>query len=269
MADVKTHERWLYEQFTDSLRDTLGTLANSKPRLQWSESTQVDASGSAEGLTLSHALKGIADGAIWVQAADESWKSLSKVVLEAAGIDDADAETTRSNYIEFLGQAVSGLCQALSARLKREITSQPSVAVPAGFSSGLRRIDLEIELGAARVQMTIAMTRPVLDSIEPQAPKPEASPAQEPPDGARALDLLYDVELPVSVSFGRAQLALKEIIKLTSGSIVELNRAISEPVEIIVNNCVIARGDVVVVEGNYGVRIQQVVSRQERLRTLT
>jgi flagellar motor switch protein FliN/FliY len=49
---------------------------------------------------------------------------------------------------------------------------------------------------------------------------------------------------------------------------VELNRAVSEPVEVIVNNCVIARGEVVVVEGNYGVRIQQIVSRQDRLRSV-
>ena len=45
------------------------------------------------------------------------------------------------------------------------------------------------------------------------------------------------------------------MLKLTSGSIVELNRAVLEPVEVIVNNCVIARGEVVVVDGNYGVRI--------------
>ena len=72
----------------------------------------------------------------------------------------------------------------------------------------------------------------------------------------------------MSVSFGRAQLPLKDVIKLTTGSIVELNRAVSEPVDVIVNNCVIARGEVVVVEGNFGVRIRQVISRQERLRTL-
>jgi flagellar motor switch protein FliN len=77
-----------------------------------------------------------------------------------------------------------------------------------------------------------------------------------------------DVELPVRVSFGRAQVPLKEVLKLTTGSIVELNRSVSEPVEIIVNNCVVARGEVVVVEGNFGVRIQEVVSRQDRLRVL-
>jgi flagellar motor switch protein FliN/FliY len=76
------------------------------------------------------------------------------------------------------------------------------------------------------------------------------------------------VELPVSVSFGRARVPLKDVLKLTSGSIVELNRSVSDPVEVIVNNCVIARGEVVVVDGNYGIRIQEILSRQERLRTL-
>lgn len=95
-------------------------------------------------------------------------------------------------------------------------------------------------------------------------PAAEASAAPNP----RTLELLMEVEMPVSVSFGRAQLPLKDVLKLTTGSIIELNRTVDEPVEIIVNNCVIARGEVVVVEGNYGVRIQQIVSRQERLRTL-
>jgi flagellar motor switch protein FliN/FliY len=85
----------------------------------------------------------------------------------------------------------------------------------------------------------------------------------------RNLDLLLDVELPISVSSGRAQLPLKDVIKLTTGSIVELNFSVSEPVDIIVNNCTIARGEVVVVEGNFGVRIKQVVSKQERLRSVT
>ncbi len=103
-----------------------------------------------------------------------------------------------------------------------------------------------------------------------QAPKsddnsPAAADARGYPKG---LDLLLDVELPVSVSFGRAELPIKDVIKLSTGSIVELNRSISEPVEIIVNNVVIARGEVVVVEGNFGVRIKQVISRKERLRTL-
>ena len=93
-------------------------------------------------------------------------------------------------------------------------------------------------------------------------------PSPAPSSDSRTFDLLLDVELPVSVSFGHAQLPLKDVLKLTTGSIVELSRAVVEPVDIVVNNCVIAKGEVVVVEGNFGVRIQHVVSRSERLRTL-
>jgi flagellar motor switch protein FliN/FliY len=82
------------------------------------------------------------------------------------------------------------------------------------------------------------------------------------------MEMLLDVELPVAVSFGRTHMALKEVIKLSTGSIIELNRTITEPVEVIVNNCVVARGEVVVIEGNYGVRIQQIVSRSERLKSI-
>ncbi|MEX2264746.1 MAG: flagellar motor switch protein FliN [Bryobacteraceae bacterium] len=88
------------------------------------------------------------------------------------------------------------------------------------------------------------------------------------PVGSKTLDLLMEVELPISISFGRTELLLRDVLKLNSGSIVELSRTISEPVDVVINNCVIARGDVVVVDGNYGVRINQIVSRRERLSTI-
>jgi flagellar motor switch protein FliN/FliY len=61
---------------------------------------------------------------------------------------------------------------------------------------------------------------------------------------------------------------LKDVIKLTTGSVVELNRNVSELVDIVVNNCVVARGDVVVVDGNFGVRIREVLSKEDRMRRL-
>lgn len=88
------------------------------------------------------------------------------------------------------------------------------------------------------------------------------------PDGGRSLDLLMDVELPVSVSFGKAQIPLKDALKLTSGSVVELDRSVGDLVDIVVNNCVIARGEVVVIENNFGVRVVEVASRQERVGSL-
>jgi flagellar motor switch protein FliN/FliY len=82
------------------------------------------------------------------------------------------------------------------------------------------------------------------------------------------MDLLLDVELAVSISFGKTELPMREVLKLTTGSIVELNRSIGDPVEVMINHCLIARGEVVVVEGNYGVRIQHIASRQDRMRSM-
>jgi flagellar motor switch protein FliN/FliY len=79
------------------------------------------------------------------------------------------------------------------------------------------------------------------------------------------MDVLREVHLPVSISFGSAQLPLRDVLKLAAGSIVELNRQPEESVDVIVNDRVIARGEVVVVDGNYAVRIQEIVSRQQRL----
>ena len=72
-----------------------------------------------------------------------------------------------------------------------------------------------------------------------------------------AMDLLLDVELPVSVSFGKTEIAMKDVLKLTTGQHCGINRGVNEPVEVLVNHCLIARGEVVVVEGNYGVRIHR------------
>jgi flagellar motor switch protein FliN len=91
--------------------------------------------------------------------------------------------------------------------------------------------------------------------------------ADETQKGSGTLELLLDLELPVSVSFGKTQMPLQQVLKWTTGSIVELESAVNEPVEVLVNNCVIARGEVVVVDGNYGVRVQQIVSRAQRLQT--
>jgi flagellar motor switch protein FliN/FliY len=125
---------------------------------------------------------------------------------------------------------------------------------------------LVLSLPDGELRISVGVEEQLLDSLVLEAPALPMIAAQG--SSSKTFELLLDVELPVSVSFGRAQVALKDVIKLTTGSIVELNRSIAEPVEVILNNCVIARGEVVVVEGNFGVRIQQVISRQERLRTL-
>jgi flagellar motor switch protein FliN/FliY len=86
--------------------------------------------------------------------------------------------------------------------------------------------------------------------------------------GKGNLDLLLDVELPIRVCFGESELQLKDVLRLGVGSVIELNRSINDPVTVIVNEKPIARGEVVMVDGSYGVRILEVESTAERIRSL-
>jgi flagellar motor switch protein FliN/FliY len=80
-----------------------------------------------------------------------------------------------------------------------------------------------------------------------------------------ALDLLLDIELPVTLRFGRTQMTLQEVTDLSTGSVIDFGQGEGEPVEVLVNGRVVARGEAVMVQGNYGVRISQIESRRERL----
>lgn len=82
------------------------------------------------------------------------------------------------------------------------------------------------------------------------------------------LDLLLDIPLKVTVELGRTKRSIKEILEMSSGSIIELDKLAGEPVDILVNNRLIANGEVVVIDENFGVRITDILSQTERIQNL-
>jgi flagellar motor switch protein FliN/FliY len=106
------------------------------------------------------------------------------------------------------------------------------------------------------------------------APAPPPSPMTQPVRMAPAnvdtgnLDLLMDIELPLMVRMGQTEMQLGDLLKLTPGSILELNRAADAPVELLVNSKLIAKGEVVVVDGNFAFRITEIESTDTRIRSL-
>ena len=235
-----------------------------------------------------------------------AWEKIGGETLKAAGVDERDTDSVRGTYLEILSQALSSVASEMGAVLSRNVSPVDGREIPyasAAYGQAIALVlngepvtlfagvdpllvaalkaadgtqkaaedkaaeDKAAEDKAAEDKAGAAFSAPPMADGTSQDQQ-ERSERQDLLDSSKTLDLLLDVELPVSVSFGRASVPLKDVLKLTSGSIVELNRGVTDPVELIVNNCVIARGEVVVVEGNYGVRIQQIISARERLRTL-
>lgn len=100
------------------------------------------------------------------------------------------------------------------------------------------------------------------DSGYQPAPRGGSSAAKE------NVEMLLDVELDVSIELGKSNLSIKRILELAPGSIVELDRMAGEPVDLLVNNKVVAKGEVVVVDESFGIRILSLVSPEERIKSL-
>jgi len=82
------------------------------------------------------------------------------------------------------------------------------------------------------------------------------------------LALLYDLQLPVSIELGRTSMLIRDILRLGRGSVVEFDKLVSEPVDVLVNGKKVAEGEVVVVDKHFGIRITTLVDPTDRLRNL-
>ncbi len=102
----------------------------------------------------------------------------------------------------------------------------------------------------------------LLQNDSTTGPKKTASPAQQ--DG-RGLDFLYDIPLQISVEVGRSKILLRDLLKMSEGYVIELDKLAGEPLDLYVNSRLIARGEAVMVGDKFGIRLTDVVSTSDRI----
>ena len=105
-------------------------------------------------------------------------------------------------------------------------------------------------------------------TVQPVAFGPLSSAGAAPDTTPRNLELLMDLEVPVSVEIGRAMVTLEQVVRLVPGAIVPLDKKAEEPVDLRVNGRLVARGEVVLVDDVYGLRITQIVDAAGRIASL-
>ena len=217
--------------------------------------------GMTGALLIGHALIGEAEG-------------------EALEFTPAHADAVGETMNQLFGAAAS----ALKPVLGRSVAFEPASLTVAEDSSGL---PAELGVGKERLWLVRAeatgpdgfraemslvvgpdLVREIAALVEEAG---SAAPAVEAPLPATApsgIDLILDVTLPVAVELGRSRMQIQDILKLAPGSIIELDKSAGDPVDILINDRPIAKGEVVVIDENFGVRLTSIVTTAERIRTL-
>ena len=114
----------------------------------------------------------------------------------------------------------------------------------------------------ARLEGKLISAEPTQEARQPSSEKSLSH------EEMKNIGLLLDVKLPVKVRIGHKRMLLRDIINMDIGSVIELAQLANEPLDILVDNKKIAEGEVVIVDGNFGVQITTIGSRKERLETL-
>ena len=95
-----------------------------------------------------------------------------------------------------------------------------------------------------------------------------AAPARAAPHQQREIDMVLDIPVQLTVELGRTRLAIKDLLQLAQGSVIELDAAAGQAMDVLVNGCLVAQGEVVVVNDKFGVRLTDVITPGERIRKL-
>jgi flagellar motor switch protein FliN/FliY len=261
MSEPLTSER-LFEAIAREMATAVAALLG--------ESTDVQAGPAAAELAWHARITagGELAGTIELGLSEADGRRISALIMGFEG-DDVPDEAVVDTLREICAQAVGALSQAPDFKgvsLSIDAVARDTCALrgdayvfalPGGVQPAIV-VTGDLTAGPAHDATPRAMAVPVAHSVAPAVTTTTGN----------NLDLLLDIELPLAVRFGQTEMTLSHLTRLGPGSVIDLHRSADEPVEVLVSGKVIARGEVVVVEGNYGVRVTEVVSTADRIRSL-
>ena len=193
-------------------------------------------------------------------SANQTLSDLAGETFAIANVDILAVEPDAAAFAEHLGQ---GAFQDITLPTSQDsLNTTVHLLVPDLLLQQLKR---KLGLGEAA---SVPAPSPASVAATMAAPPRQAPMASGPAPDSGNLDLLLDIQLPVVVRMGQTEMQMGELLKLTPGSILELNRSADAPVELLVNGKLIAKGEVVVVDGNFAFRITEIDTRAARIRSL-
>ena len=211
----------------------------------------------------------------------EGAKALGAILLGRPATPDTEFDDEEKDALgELFRQFAGAVAVALKMRLGDDVLIQFTGHDNPSWRVGMRQGISLVPPGGGKIELHFLADRALIESLikSVTAPSPAAEAASHAPEAPipsaggngsaslpRNLELLLDVELDVTLRFGGREMLLRDVLELNPGSVLELDRQITDPVELMVSDKVIAWGEVVIVDGNYGLRINRLLSPTQRM----
>jgi flagellar motor switch protein FliN len=260
-------ERVLLKALVEELAAVAAAMVGVEPHLEH------EVNDSSPVWSIPFGVKGSLEGRVVLAVPVADAARLTSLML---GFDEPPADDVVADSLREIAQQVAS---AATAKHGAEVTITVSETIASGPPAPADAEWTVINLGELLTHVaTWATLTPAETS--PSAPNLATPPPAELPSSVRSraagpgpvpgnLDLILDIELPLWVRFGETKMTMQALTKISPGATIDLDRTPEDPVDLMVNDTVIARGEVVVVAGNYGVRVTEVVSTTDRIRSMS
>lgn len=233
--------------FVDELVSVIAAVLEAQPSVQ----PAVAPPGSGWLVTVT-----TTDGARGVLRLHVERAGLEQIVKCATGQQtEPTAEETTRALEDWCRDAATAFAQ------RSQLGSARFQVSPAAEAATLDEADAAFDVAVGELTLRIAIAGRI------EAADPKDTTAQPRALGSN-LDVILDIDLPLVVRFGRTEMTLKALAALGPGSVIDLGRAPEDPVDVLVSNQLVARGEVVIVAGSYGVRVTDVINPTERTRLM-
>ncbi len=253
------------QTWVDEFTRAVEMFSGQVPTLRCSRTKKLSASESSDLIWWKQDFAGAGKFSTWIGV-----KNATLLALGGA----SDLEEAKATYHEMIGQAQSGAAHVTSTGLDTAVKCEPGAESTAPEFESLRYGIIGITFDGTELPAIVFAIEPTIEDVlredEPENSAQEMlrTPMQNPVVAAAnqaMLSRLMELELPLSIALGRAMMPIREVLKVTTGSVIELDRNVGDNVELLVHGTIVARGEVVSVKGNYGVRIKEIISQQDRI----
>ena len=253
----------LADVFRNSLSEVLSQTLASPWSVEIKAEDGVAPSDDNPALCFALSPSGVLQGNAAFQLLKSDARSLGQKLLKEPADASSELNAEHKKAIEGLLRQVAEQTAAALKTQYGETSLQVSSVDPPTWA-GVTVVLVASAGPAGTLSVQVRFSNDMLASLPVAAETPNPPPVEAPVAVDSNLDLLLGVDLSLTLRFGQRTLTLREILDLSSGSVIELDRRVQEPADLLLGDKLIARGEVVIVDSNYGLRITEVCDAQHQ-----